>query len=166
MFMLILNLKILYTRSSGGVGVGADCGDAFGEEGLHLCVHGGHLEEFVGLQEVVGVQLDETHFADGPAVLGLDDESVDVELQRVVPEVGVGQVCDARGLGPRRAAPLRLEGHVLAAFPVVDPEAAVACVLEEHVDGPGDLGLLVVDGPLGAEGPQEGELRGEVVDEL
>jgi len=76
-----------------------------------------------------------------------------------VPEIGVGEIFDGGSGG------VFLEGRVfcdfLGAFPVVDGKCAVV-VFVDHVDGAGDLEILVENGPFRAVGA----FGGVVLDEL
>lgn len=111
-------------------------------------VHDGHLGHEIG--GIVRTEHHETERIDSDAVVFLKHITVEILLQTVMIERGVGQVeasdigLAAKGLGDGLA-----EGvdHLLAALPVVDGEGAVG-LATDHVDGASDVHIEVEDGPL------------------
>lgn len=126
-----------------------------------------NLVELVVLPCVVRVKIDQHQLLHLLPVLRLQDVLVQVELECVVVVVGVIQVAQGR-VERARLTECRIDVllDLPATLPIHDGECAVE-VLEHHVDGAGDLELLVEDAPLGAVGQQtihRLELFAEVVE--
>lgn len=90
---------------------------------------------------------DEGQLRDDDIVELLKNASVDVELEAIVPVVGVGEVVDRR----LHRLPLVFKLDFLGAFPVVDGEGAVGLLID-HIDGAGEFDVVLEDEPLGAKG--------------
>ena len=106
-------------------------------------------------------------------VLALQQELVEVELQRVVPIVGVGFVGDRR---VQRFAVRAVLDDALGAFPIINMKRAFL-VYVDHINGANDADVFVVDAPFGPVRAQAGrelcvelqellELRGVVFERL
>ncbi len=78
-------------------------------------------------------------------ILLLNDRLISVQLQRIVPEVRVLQMPNARR---QRLAPISIHlQNLLAPLPVIDQQRPVI-ILVDHVNRPRDLQFLVVNRPL------------------
>lgn len=100
----------------------------------------------------------------GHVVFCFEDVSVGVELEGVMPEVGVRDVGETGDMGGFIS-----EGDIgdfLGAFPVVDAEFAGEFVAVNHVDGSADTEFFVEDAPFGAVGFKMGKIGEEVLEIL
>ena len=92
-----------------------------------------HLNATVRLVRVVRVQTYQIQVRHFFVVLALQNAFVHVQLNAIVPEIGIGQMRNARR--QRRGVPKRLEINALAPLPIVNLQRAVG-VLKDHVNRP------------------------------
>jgi len=126
----------------------------------HFLGEDGHRDALVRLVDIVRVQTDQVQAGDPFPILVFQNRFVDVELQRIMPKVAVGEMADA-GRGGRLIA-IGFVRDFLGPFPVVDFEGSVVGVFKHHVDGPGQFVLFVKDHPFGAVRLQVGEILDEL----
>ena len=81
------------------------------EEGGNLIRQVGHFDALVVAVFIVGMKADNLHFGYFYAVFCLKDSFVDIELQTIVPVVGVRKMFDARGGGEVQGGGGRRASH-------------------------------------------------------
>jgi hypothetical protein len=98
----------------------------------NLIPQNGNFDFLVGIVCVVGMKAYQEEFRDGYPVPPLQDILVDIELQRIMPEIRIGEVRDLRGGG--ELIPGGGLRYLFGSLPIVYRQGSVG-VLEDHING-------------------------------